>query len=281
MKFHRALGAALVSSALTLGAVTAVAPTAQATPATACIPAFTPETQRELAELTDPSSITTYDDARETISELRKALGTSDNHLGTFPIAFDNILELVGPSIEAGIYEDPKWATDLTVEVVRLYVTSLHEHLTGGTPEPHWAVAFGVSADCDRSPGRALLGQIFAHLVVDFPYALENIDSTPQHTKDFYTFGTALVDATPSIVDDVERIYGVDLEPLFTAWFLGDIIGDSETTTLLFQSTRTAAWLNNFGLQNPATRAITTAEIDALFHTANFVLDQLENLNQI
>ncbi|WP_308127649.1 DUF5995 family protein [Gordonia paraffinivorans] len=215
------------------------------------------------------------------ISDLREELSTSDNYLGTFPIAFDNILDLVGPSIESGIYEDPEWATDLAIEVVRLYVGNLHEFVTGGKPQSHWAEAFALTKKCDRSPGRVLLGQIFAHLVVDFPYALENIGTNAGHTRDFYTFGTALVDATLTIVRDVKRTYGVDLHPLFTAWFLGDVIGDSQATTLLFQSTRTAALVNSFELQNPATRGATVAEIDALFRTSLFALDQMEKLGQI
>ncbi len=167
------------------------------------------------------------------------------------------------------------------MEVVRLYVGNLHEYVIGGKPQAQWAQAFALTTACDRSPGRVLLGQILAHLLVDFPYALENIDTTVGHTRDFYTFGGALVDATPAIVKDVKRTYGVDLGPLFTAWFVGDLIGDSQATTLLFQSTRTAALVNSFGLQNPATRGVTVAEINALFQTSNVALDVMEKLGQI
>ncbi|MEO9329127.1 DUF5995 family protein [Gordonia aurantiaca] len=281
MNLRRALCAGLVATSVLVGGVGFIGSEAAAAPATRCVPASTPESEQHLADLTDASKIKTYDDARTAISDLREELSTSGNYLGTFPIAFDNILDLVGPSIESGIYEDPEWASDLAIEVVRRYVGNLHEFVTGGKPQAHWAEAFALTEKCDRSPGRVLLGQIFAHLVVDFPYALENIGTNAGHTRDFYTFGTALVDATPTIVGDVKRTYGVDLHPLFTAWFLGDLIGDSQATTLLFQSTRTAALVNSFGLQNPVTRAATVAEIDALFHTSLFALDQMENLGQI
>lgn len=42
-----------------------------------------------------------------------------------------------------------------------------------------------------------LTGAIVAHLVIDFPEALVTIGSTPDHTRDFYTFGEALVAAAP------------------------------------------------------------------------------------
>ncbi|WP_232717353.1 DUF5995 family protein [Gordonia metallireducens] len=281
MNARRALCAGLAAVAVLVGGAGVLTPAATAAPASRCAPASTPETKQRLSELTDTSEIKTFDDARSTISDLRKELSKSDNYLGTFPIAFDNILELVGPSIESGIYEHPEWASDLAVEVVRLYVGNLHEYVTGGEPQAHWAQAFALTTACDRSPGRVLLGQIFAHLLVDFPYALENIDTTAGHTRDFYTFGGALVDATPTIVKDVKHTYGVDLGPLFTAWFVGDLIGDSQATTLLFQSTQTAALVNSFGLQNPATRGVTVAEINALFQTANGALDVMEKLGQI
>ncbi|PWD41252.1 hypothetical protein ACN93_20690 [Gordonia paraffinivorans] len=281
MNVRRALCAGLVAASVLVGGAGLVGAEAAAAPATRCVPASTPESEKRLAELADVSGIKTFDDARTAISNLRKELSTSDNYLGTFPIAFDNILQLVGPSIASGTYDDPEWAEALAVEVVRLYVGNLHEFVTGGTPQAHWAEAFKLTKKCDRSPGRVLLGQIFAHLIVDFPYALENIGTTAEHTRDYYAFGNALVDATPTIVRDVKKTYGVDLHPLFTAWFLGDVIGDSQATTLLFQSTRTVALVNNFGLQNPATRGATVAEIDAMYRTSLFALDQMENLGQI
>lgn len=250
-------------------------------PVSECVPTATPESERALAELTDPSDINTFDDARRTISELRAALSKPDDYRGTFPIAFDEILTLVGPSIESGIYDDPAWATDLAVEVVRLYVGALHEFVTGGTPPPHWEQALRLTTDCSRSPGRVLMGQIFAHLIIDFPHALVTVHSEPRHTRDFYTFGNALVDATPAITAAFENTYGVDLEPLFTAWFLGDIIGDTGATTVLFQSTRTAAWVNNFGLQNPTIRDATVAEMNLLYQTATVFMDVLERIDQI
>ncbi len=237
--------------------------------------------EAEIAALTDPAGIDTFDDARTRIADLRDLLTRSDDYRGTFVLAFDEILELTGPTLDSGIYDDPEWASALAVEVVRLYLSNLHEYVTGGTPAPHWADALALTEQCDRSPGRVLLGAIVAHLVVDFPEALVAIGSTPTHTRDFYTFGEALVDAAPVIADEFEAVYGVDLGPFFTGWFVGDLAGETETTTFMFQSARTAAWVNNFGLQDPATHDITRLEMNVAVDAATLVLDGLEQAGTI
>ena len=89
-------------------------------------------------------------------------------------------------------------------------------------------------------------------------------------------FGEALVAAVPVIADEFEYVYGTDMGPFFTGWFVGDLVGDTATTTFMFQSARTVAWVNNFGLQNPATRDITRAEMNLAVDAASVVLDGLE-----
>ncbi|HET8994427.1 MULTISPECIES: DUF5995 family protein [unclassified Rhodococcus (in: high G+C Gram-positive bacteria)] len=148
-------------------------------------------------------------------------------------------------------------------------------------PAPHWAAAFALAEQCDRSPGRVLTGAIVAHLAIDFPEAIVAIGSTPQHTRDFCTFGEALVAAAPVIADEFERVYGTDMEPFFTGWFVEDLVGATPTTTYMFQSARTVAWINSFGLQNPATRDLTRAEMNLAVDAASVVLDGLEAIGTV
>ncbi|MBM7457432.1 DUF5995 family protein [Rhodococcus coprophilus] len=273
---------ALSSSAAALVIAVAAAPAASAMPAdsapSACVSA-TPVA--DIAALTDPAGLDTFDDARARIAELREVLTRSDDYRGAFVLAFDEILELTGPTLNSGIYDDPEWASALAVEVVRLYLANLHEYVTGGTPAAHWAEALAETEKCDRSPGRVLLGAIVAHLVIDFPEALVTIGSTPEHTRDFYTFGDALVDASPVIADEFAATYGTNLHDFFTGWFVGDLLGETETTTFMFQSARTASWVNNFGLQNPDTHDITRLGMNTAFGAANVVLDGLEAVGTI
>lgn len=271
------LSAAALAATVAAAPAASAAPTASAVPtdavASACVSA-TPVA--DIAALTDPAGIETFDDARARIAELREVLSRSDDYRGTFALAFDEILELTGPTLDSGIYDDPEWATALAVEVVRLYLTNFHEYVTGGTPAAHWAEAFAETERCDRSPGRVLVGAIVAHLVIDFPEALVTIGSTPDHKADFYTFGGALVDAAPVIADEFEATYGTALHDFFTGWFVGDLVGETETTTLMFQSARTSAWVNNFGLQDPDTHELTRSAMNAAFGAANVALDGLE-----
>lgn len=273
------LVAAALFGAVVCAPVAAAAPGGQGTPALAACAGIEPSS--ELATLTDPAGIETFADAQARIGALREVLTRSDDYRGTFVLAFDEILTSTEPTLTAGIYDDPEWAEELAVEVVRLYLANLHAYVTGGTPAPHWAAAFALTEQCDRSPGRVLTGAIVAHLVIDFPEALVAIGSTPQHTRDFYTFGEALVAAAPVIADEFERVYGTDMEPFFTGWFVGDLVGDTPTTTFMFQSARTVAWVNNFGLQNPATRDLTRAEMNLAVDAASVVLDGLEVIGTV
>ncbi|MCK8673189.1 DUF5995 family protein [Rhodococcus sp. HM1] len=269
-----AFGCALVAPAA--GAADTGAPVSSQ-----CVPAASGFEQARLAEVTDPAGIDSFDAARDRIAQLRELLVHSGDYRGTFVLAFDEILELTGPTLNAGIYDDEQWASDLAVEVVRLYVANLHEYVTGGTPAPHWADAFALTEQCDRSPGRVLTAAIVAHLVTDFPEALVTIGSGPEHTRDFYTFGNALVAAAPRIAEEFKAVYGTDLGPFFTGWFVGDLLGAERTTTLMFQSARTVAWVNNFGLQNPTTRDATRAEMRIATAVAGEVLDLLEEARTI
>ncbi|NME80454.1 DUF5995 family protein [Rhodococcus sp. 105337] len=273
---------ALSLSAAAVAAAVAGAPAVSAAPAapapSACVSTVP---TADIAALTDPAGIETFDDARSRIAALREVLTRSDDYRGTFVLAFDEILALTEPTLDSGIYDDPAWANALAVEVVRLYLANLHEHVTGGTPAAHWAEALAETERCDRSPGRVLVGAVVAHLVIDFPEALVTIGSTPEHTRDFYTFGGALVDAAPVIADEFEVTYGTDLRPFFTGWFVGDLLGETETTTFMFQSARTGAWVNNFGLQNPDTHHLTRQGMNVAFEAANVVLDGLEAVGTI
>lgn len=91
------------------------------------------------------------------------------------------------------------------------------------TPEAGLPVVNGTAATVGAAVLATLLGAIVAHLV----------------------------EAAPVIAGECEATYGVDLGPFFTGWFVGDLGGDTVTTTFVFQSARTAAWVNNFDLQNP------------------------------
>ncbi len=187
--------ATAVAGAMIFTPIAAAAPVDPgATAVSDCVPA---DSAADLGALTDPAGIETFADARARISALREVLARSDDYRGTFVLAFDEILALTEPTLSSGVYDDPVWAENLAVEVVRLYMTNLHEYVSGGTPAPHWASAFALAEQCDRSPGRVLTGAIVAHLVIDFPEALVTIGSTPDHTRDFYTFGEALVAAAP------------------------------------------------------------------------------------
>ena len=79
-------------------------------------------------------------------------------------------------------------------------------------------------------------------------------DNSERHADDFEQFGLDLVGVTPKIISELGYHYGVDAEPFFTGFFLGDwvdgIWGENTMTTFAFQAIRQKAWLNGLLLQD-------------------------------
>ena len=72
--------------------------------------------------------------------------------------------------------------------------------------------------------------------------------------EDFDLFGLALVEATPTIIDNLYDDYDIESENFFNGFFLGNwidaVAGDDATTTFAFQSIRGKAWRNAMWLQD-------------------------------
>ena len=71
---------------------------------------------------------------------------------------------------------------------------------------------------------------------------------------DFEIFGLALVEATPTIIENLRDDFGIESENFFNGFFLGDwidaVAGDDATTTFAFQTIRNKAWNNGMWLQD-------------------------------
>ncbi|WP_127783953.1 DUF5995 family protein [Rhodococcus sp. X156] len=242
---------------------------------------FAAEQQQRLVTLTDTSTLTGIEDARARVGELVQRLTDAGDYRGTFAVVYQEILDKTIPALDDGTFADPAWARALSVHFVATYLDNFHRHLTGGQPTPYWQAYYDLTAQCDRSPGRIVSEGIATHLVVDFPQSLVAVDTKHSHLRDYVVYGESLVAAAPSIVERMRAVYGVDLEPFFQLWLVGDVFGQTQTTTALFQSVRAVAWANSIGLKSPLTRALTTAKIDGTWRAAGVVLDGLEAAHKI
>lgn len=242
---------------------------------------FGAEQQQRLVTLTDTSTLAGIEDARARVGELVQRLTAAGDYRGTFAVVYQEILDKTIPALSDGTFTDPAWARALSVDFVATYLDNFHKHLTGGQPTAYWQAYYDLTAQCDRSPGRIVSEGIATHLVVDFPKSLVAVGTKHSNLHDYVVYGDSLVDAAPSIVERMRSVYGVDLAPFFQLWLVGDVFGQTETTTALFQSVRAVAWANSFGLKSPVTRGLTNVSIDGTWHAAGLVLDGLEAAHKI
>ncbi|MGA3541570.1 DUF5995 family protein [Micromonosporaceae bacterium DT194] len=270
------VGLALLASPAVANANPATAPT---TGAPTCVVQSTQSEQQRLVALTDVGTLAGIEDARARVVEINELLAARGDNRGTFSLVYKEILDKTIPALTDGTFRDPRWARNLSVDFVTRYLENFHAHLTGGTPTPYWQSFFDLAADCDRSPARVVGEGISTHLVVDFPDSLIAVDTRTRHLRDYTVYGEALVEAAPGIVERMREYYGVDMQPFFQLWLVGEVFGETTATTGLFQSVRAVAWTNAVGLRLHERHART--KIDRTWRAAGVVLDGLEKTGKI
>ena len=203
---------------------------------------------------TDLSTLDSIYDVEERIDLLEELFTDNADVRGTFPTVYRPITELAVASIEAGVFEHQAWTESLVISFAARYLDNLRGHLLAQEITNSWDRYYDLSFDCSSSPLRVGSVGIVVHLVVDLPKTLAEIETNSAHEDDFEAFGLSLVEATPEIIDELSEHYGVNAEPFFTGFFLGDWVdgafGDDTMTTFVFQSIRQKAWTNGQFLQD-------------------------------
>ena len=233
---------------------------------------------------TDLESLETIYDVEERIILLEELFTDNADVRGTFPTVYRPITELAVASIEDGVFEHQSWTEALVVSFAARYLDNLRGHLLATEITNSWSRYYDLSFDCSASPLRVGSVGIVVHLVVDLPKTLAEIESTEEHQADFETFGLSLVEATPEIIDELGLHYGVNAEPFFTGFFLGDWVdgafGEDTTTTFVFQSIRQKAWTNGQYLQDWRW-SIAEGDIWGFWHFAEGVLATMDATGSI
>ena len=233
---------------------------------------------------TDLTTLNTIYDVEERIDLLEELFTDSGDVRGTFPTVYRPITELAVESIEGGVFEHQTWTESLVISFAARYLDNLRGHLLAQEVTDSWARYYDLSFDCSSSPLRVGSVGIVVHLVVDLPKTLAEIETTPEHADDFEAFGLSLVSATPEIIDELSWHYGVNAEPFFTGFFLGDWVdgafGEDTMTTFVFQSIRQKAWTNGQFLQDWRW-SIAEGDIWGFWHFADGVLATMDASDSI
>ena len=117
-----------------------------------------------------------------------------------------------------------------------------------------------------------------AHLLLDLPHSLAAIDTQEDHKRDFFHFGSVMMEVSDDFIYDLKDIYGTDTEDILNGFFFGNWVdgafGQETTMTLSFQTIRSKAWNNRWYIQN-GMGWVADAEIYSSFWAVDSVLRSL------
>ena len=210
------------------------------------------EPLERVISLADPSELGDEYDVRYRIEEIASIFKEHRDPRGIFSIVYRLITNNAVWSVEEGFYEHPQWTRNLIVAFARRYLVNLHGHFTGGEVSPQWQKYYKLAQNCDVGYGRTLGVAIATHLMVDLPYAPDDVKSEAQHEEDFILFGEVSLLIFSDLISDMQAVYRTDVSELLQGFFLGEwvdhVFSKGTATTFIYQTVRINAWRNSRNL---------------------------------
>jgi hypothetical protein len=204
--------------------------------------------------------------------------------LGMFPTTYRHITNRIIKAIEYGEIEDQDWAKRIVVDFASRYLENLEQTLIGGDPSYAWDHYYYLTDNDDISRTRAVVVAMVAHLTLDLPYSLVEIETTEYNKDDYFVLGELMIEITPDFIEDLRYYYDTDAEDLLNGFFLGDWVdesfGQDTTITLSYQTIRTKSWNNRWLIEN-GWSWVADAEIYTAFWTIDGVLATLDTSGAI
>jgi hypothetical protein len=217
-----------------------------------CYEPLSREATERLIALSDVDTLGDEYDVRDRIERIAGLFTEERDPRGIFAIVYRLITNNAVASVEEGLYEHPQWTRELIVAFAHRYLVNLHGHFTGGEVSDQWKKYYKVAQDCNVGYGRTLGIAIATHLMVDLPYALDDVGSKEHHEEDFVLFGEVSLRIFPDLISDMGSVYQTDVSALLKGFFLGDwvdsVYTEGTATTFIYQTVRINAWRNSRNL---------------------------------
>lgn len=231
-------------------------------PGSGRVPSLPESVHNRMVELTDPNTLKGMHDLRGRIRELDKIMSDHKDPRGLFTSLYRVITDGAVDSVEKGMYEDNKWAEDLTHNFGRRYLANLHGDLTGGEVTGAWKTYYDQARDPKVSRERVTGMGAIVHLVADLPKAIQETGVPKERRDDFMYFGDVLLEVYPEMIESAKKGHGVDMHPLFDMFKIGDAVdavaGQGTATRAAYQTIRNKTWYAARGLDDfrqPAAQA--------------------------
>ena len=231
-------------------------------PGSGSVPSLPERVHNRMVELTDPTTLKDMHDLRGRIRELDKIMGDHNAPRGLFTSLYRVITNGAVDSVEKEMYQDNKWASELTHNFGRRYLANLHGDLTGGEVTGAWKAYYKQARDPKVSRERVTGMGAIVHLVADLPKALQETGVPKERRDDFMYFGDVLLEVYPEMIESAKKGHGVDMHPLFDMFKIGDAVdavaGQGTATRAAYQTIRNKTWYAARGLDDfrqPAAQA--------------------------
>ena len=239
----------------------------------------------KMLPLTQPGQEETIYTTFDRIDGIAELFEVCEDPWGMFPTTYRHITRRIIQAIETEEIEDTDWGRRIVVDFAGRYLAALEAALTGEEPAYAWRQYYYLADHADVSRTRAVVVAMVAHLTLDLPYSLVEIESTEDHRDDYFVLGELMIEITPDFIEDLRVFYGADTEEFLTGFMVGDCIderyGEDTTITFSYQTIRTKSWNNAWTIQQWWGGPIASAEIYTAFWSIDGVLATLDSTGAI
>ncbi len=230
--------------------------------------------------LTQPGNSETIYTTFQRIDRIAALFETCGDPWGLFPTTYRHITRRIIQAIENNEIEDTEWGHRIVVDFAGRYLAALEAALTDREPSFAWKQYYYLADRDDVSRTRAVVVAMVAHLTLDLPYSLVDINSTDDHKDDYFVLGELMIEITPDFIQDLRDYYDTDAEDFLTGFVIGDWVdsafGQDTMITFSYQTIRTKSWNNSWYLQQWWGTVIAEGEIYAAFWNMDGVLATLD-----
>lgn len=230
--------------------------------------------------LSDTSNTVSDSAVLNILGEITEIFASNDDLRGLFPAVYHQTTIQAYNSIqnEPEVYADLVKVRKIVVAFAKRYLYNLHNHQKGKEVEYHWKEYYRLTNT--RQPRvRIAASGVNAHLTVDLPRSIYDVNGTQAFKDDYIRFGGALILATPFIVSSLQDNFDTDMGYLFNGLFAGPILdalfGEGFTTDLAFSFIREEAFENGMDLLKPGKFQVTQNKLQTIFFDRESVLSGL------
>ena len=230
--------------------------------------------------LTQPGRDETIYTTYNRIDGIATLFETCGDPWGLFPTTYRHITRRIIQAIENREIQDTDWGHRIVVDFAGRYLAALESALTEEEPSYAWRQYYYLADQDDVSRTRAVVVAMVAHLTLDLPYSLVEIETTEDHRNDYFVLGELMIEITPDFIQDLRDFYDTDTEDFLTGFMVGDCVdeiwGEDTTITFSYQTIRTKSWNNAWYLKQWWGGPIADGEIYTAFWTIDGVLATLD-----